>query len=77
MFIENLPPKLYDSVTVLGTLPGTILVILKIKLFACVISVDTLWDEESEIFLQKELYIQNGSNIGLKYDFIRIFLNIS
>jgi hypothetical protein len=67
-------------VTVLGTLPGTILAILKIlniKLFTCVISFDTLWDEESEIFLQKELSIQNGSNIGLKYDFIRIFPNIS
>jgi hypothetical protein len=66
--------------TVLGTLPGTILLILKIlniKLSTCIISFDKLWDEESEKFLQKELSFQNGSNIGLNYDFVRIFPKIS
>lgn len=38
------------------------------------ISFNTLWDEESEMFLQILLSIQNGSSIGLKYGFIRIFL---
>ena len=44
----------YDSLSVLGTLLGTILVILKIlkiKLYTHVISFNTIWDEESEIFL--------------------------
>ena len=44
----------------------TILVIWNfflIKLFICVISFNTLWDEESEIFLQIKLSIQNRSNI--------------
>jgi hypothetical protein len=68
---------MYDSLSVLGTLPGTILVILnilKIKLVTCVISLNTLWDEESEIFLQIKLSIENGSNIGLNHGFLRIFL---
>ena len=69
----------YDSLSVLGTLLGTILVILKflkIKLFTYVISFNTLWDEESEIFLQIKLFIENGTNIGLNHGFLRIFLNI-
>ena len=69
----------YDSLSVLGTLTGTILVILKnlkIKLFTFVISFNTLRDEESEIFLQIKLSIQNGSNIGLNHGFLRICLSI-
>ena len=47
---------------------------LKIKLFTCVISFNTLWDEESEIFLQIELSTQYWINIGLNQGFSRIFL---
>ena len=61
----------YDSLSVLGTLSGTILVILKIKLFIYLISFNTLWEEETDIFIQKELSIQNESNIGRNYGFIR------
>ena len=64
---------------VIGTLSATILLILKnlkIKLFTHVISFNTLWDEESEIFLQIKLSIQNGSNIGLNHGFLRICLSI-
>ena len=53
-----------------------ILKFLKIKLFTYVISFNTLWDEESEIFLQIKLFIENGTNIGLNHGFLRIFLNI-
>ena len=53
-----------------------ILKFLKIKLFTYVISFNTLWDEESEIFLQIKLSIENGTNIGLNHGFLRIFLNI-
>ena len=56
-----------DSLSVLGILPGTILLILNIliKLLTClVISFNTLWYEESEKFLQIEpTSTQNGSNI--------------
>ena len=54
-----------------------ILKILKIKLFTCIISFNALCDEESVLFLQTKVSIQNGGNIGLNYGFIRIFLNIS
>ena len=76
---SNLLKTSYDSLSVLGTLSGTILVILKslkIKHFTHVISFNTLWDEESEIFLQIKLSIENGTNIGLNHGFLRIFLNI-
>jgi hypothetical protein len=72
LFSVCFPVRLYDSLSVLGTLQGTILMILKtlkIKLFTHLISLNTLWDEESEIFLQIKFSSQNGMNIG-------IFLNI-
>jgi hypothetical protein len=66
--------------SVLGTLPGTIFVILKIlkiELFTFIISFNAFCDEESVIFLQTKVYIQHAGNIGLKYGFIMIFLTIS
>ena len=36
-----------------------------------------LWDEESEIFLQIKLSLQNRSNIGLNHGFFRIVVNYS
>jgi hypothetical protein len=76
-------PKCYDSLSLLSTLTGTILVILKnpkIKLFTFVISFTTLRDEESEeseICLHIKLSIQNGSNVGLNHGFLRICHSIS
>ena len=32
-----------------------------IKLFTCIISFDTLWDEESEIFLQNSFLSEKGA----------------
>ena len=49
---------IYDSLSLQGSLAGTVLVILKflkIKVLTCIISFYILWDELSEIFLQIEL----------------------
>ena len=61
----------------LDTISSILVIFLKtkkIKLLTCILSFNTLWDDESEILLQIKVSLKKKwSNIGLNYGYNRIF----